>query len=104
MKLLLIAATALTLSLGTGRAVAQDFDKGANAYEAGDFNAALAEWLPLAEQGDAAAQTNVGLLYSNGFGVEQDYEGPLGGFVHPLSKALHMVSSTLLDCILLETA
>jgi TPR repeat protein len=34
---------------------------------------ALREWTPLAEQGHAAAQNNLGLMYDNGYGVLQDY-------------------------------
>jgi uncharacterized protein len=38
-----------------------------------DYKAALQEWLPLAEKGDAAAQVRVGRLYDFGFGVTQSY-------------------------------
>ena len=31
------------------------------------------EWRPLAEQGDAVAQNNLGVMYSKGEGVTQDY-------------------------------
>lgn len=34
---------------------AQDFSKGLEAYNAGDFNTALQKWRPLAEQGNAGA-------------------------------------------------
>jgi TPR repeat protein len=50
-------------------AVAADFDKGINAYDSGDYKTALAEWTPLAEQGDARAQFRIGDMYSNGEGV-----------------------------------
>ena len=30
-------------------------------------------WLPLAEQGKASAQSNLGVMYYNGQGVPQDY-------------------------------
>ena len=49
-----------------------DFQKGADAYMEGDFVTALKEWTPLAEQGDADAQTNLGVMYDNGQGVPQD--------------------------------
>jgi TPR repeat protein len=48
--------------------LAQDFDKGFAAYQAGDFDTALQEWRPLAEQGDAMAQYNLGYIYDNGEG------------------------------------
>ena len=50
-----------------------DFDKGLACYTAKDYTCALAEFLALAEQGDASAQFNLGVLYSNGKGVRQDY-------------------------------
>jgi len=33
----------------------------------------MTEWRPLAEQGDASAQTNLGVMYHQGHGVPQDY-------------------------------
>ncbi len=51
---------------------AQDFQKGAEAYQSGDFATALKEWVPLAERGNAVAQYNLGLMYANGQGVVQD--------------------------------
>jgi TPR repeat protein len=46
---------------------------GYQAYLKGDFAAALGEWYPLAELGDAEAQYNIGVLYDEGAGVQQDY-------------------------------
>jgi TPR repeat protein len=64
----------LVLSVSSGSvATAQDFDKGLAAAHAGDFVTAVAEWRPLAEQGDARAQFNLGAMYSNGDGVPQNY-------------------------------
>ena len=45
---------------------------GGEAYNRGDFAAALQEWRPLAEQGDAVAQYNLGLIYADGEGVLKD--------------------------------
>ena len=45
------------------------FDKGAAAYKRGDFETALAVFRPLAENGDARAQSILGLMYSYGEGV-----------------------------------
>ena len=53
-------------------ATAADFDKGMTAYRSGDYQAALAEWRPLAESGHAAAQNNLGFMYAKGRGVAQD--------------------------------
>ena len=52
--------------------MAQDFENGLEAYEAGDHAAALKEWQPLAEQGDADAPYNIGVMYEYGEGVLQD--------------------------------
>jgi len=38
----------------------------------GDYATALKEWRPLAEQGDAEAQCNLGYMYKCGQGVPQD--------------------------------
>ena len=50
-----------------------DFQAGMDAYNRGDYATALREWRPLAEQGDASAQFQLGLLYDNGDGVPRDY-------------------------------
>jgi TPR repeat protein len=50
-----------------------DFKAGIDAHQRGDYATALREWQPLAEQGDALAQYNLGLLYDNGRGVQKDY-------------------------------
>ena len=43
-----------------------------SAYETGDYEQAYQEWLPLAEQGDPAAQFNLGLLFRYGKGRPVD--------------------------------
>ena len=53
---------------------AQDFQKGLEAAQSGDFATALKEWTPLAEGGDSVAQYNLGLMYYNGWGDPQDYD------------------------------
>ena len=45
---------------------AQDFQKGYDAAQAGDFATARQEWAPLAEAGYAAAQYNLGYMYDSG--------------------------------------
>jgi hypothetical protein len=49
------------------------FEEGVRAYQSGDYATALRAWLPLAEQGHATAQFNLGVLYERGRGVPQDY-------------------------------
>ncbi|MFV1973112.1 MAG: tetratricopeptide repeat protein [Thiohalobacterales bacterium] len=45
---------------------------GYQSYLKGDFDAAYAEWLPLAELGDVEAQYNLGVMYDEGAGVDRD--------------------------------
>ena len=51
----------------------QQFQQGFEATERGDYQTAFKLWLPLAEQGDAKAQFNLGVMYGDGLGVKQDY-------------------------------
>ncbi|HHV6976807.1 TPA: tetratricopeptide repeat protein [Haemophilus influenzae] len=50
----------------------QKFQQDLTAYEQSDYQTAFKLWLPLAEQGNADAQFNLGLMYYNGRGVKQD--------------------------------
>ena len=50
-----------------------DFNEGSEAYKRGDYGAALQEWRPLAEGGNARAQKNMGVIYRQGRGVPQDF-------------------------------
>lgn len=54
--------------------------EGVAAINKGDFKAALVELQPLAEQGNADAQFNLGLMYFNGTGVPQDDQQALKWF------------------------
>ncbi len=63
----------MTVLLGSsGVCWSADFQKGLAAYSRGDYATALRELRPLAEQGDARAQTGLGFMYKNGQGVPQD--------------------------------
>lgn len=61
------------LSLTTTLSYAQDFEKGLRAYEANDYEAAIAEWRPLAREGEANAQFRLGILYQlvSALGLEE---------------------------------
>jgi len=65
-------ALVTVLSLAFTPVAAQDFQKGYDALQAGDYATAVHEWKPLAEAGDANAQRNLGLMYDTGTGVPQD--------------------------------
>ncbi len=68
-----IGLVAVALFAGVVMANAADFDAGVKAYERGDYATALRVFRQLADQGDAAAQFNLGLMYSKGQSVAQDY-------------------------------
>jgi uncharacterized protein len=72
MKQLAIALLLFTLSALTSWA--GDFQKGVGAFMSGDYTSAFEEFSSLAEQGDAAAQLFLGIMYHNGQGVPQDYK------------------------------
>jgi TPR repeat protein len=68
-----ILAVAFALLLGSaGVSWSADYQKGLEAAQKGDYATALREWKPLAEQGYAAAQYNLGVMYRQGQGVPQD--------------------------------
>jgi TPR repeat protein len=73
MKLLHTMILSLALAFGAGAVLAQDLNKGAAAYLAGDYVTAVQEWRQLAKQGLSQAQYNLGLMYNEGKGVIQDY-------------------------------
>src|SRR5436190_1055289 len=68
----IFAAIILMLNLATPAAAASLEDAVA-AYRKGDYTNALQLYRPLAEQGLAVAQFNVGLMYDMGQGVLQNY-------------------------------
>jgi hypothetical protein len=68
-------AAVVALMLGVviaGFAAADPFEDGYDALTSGDYATAMRLWRPLAEQGDAVAQYNLGFIYTNGQGVPQD--------------------------------
>ncbi len=50
-----------------------DLQAGLDAYKRGDYEAALKEFRLAAEQGDAQAQFQLGVMYDEGQGVAQDF-------------------------------
>ena len=71
-RLGIIAAAVISVVMLATSAFAQDLLKGLEAAQSGDNATALQELRPLAEQGNAYAQTILGLMYDNGQGVPQD--------------------------------
>ncbi len=62
----------LVLMAGLTSPALADFKAGFDAANQGDWATALREFTPLAEQGDSAAQFNLGLIYANGRGVAKN--------------------------------
>ncbi len=68
----LLAALVVFLSLVTP-GLAGPFEDGVAAYERKDYAAAMRILRPLAEQGNASAQNNLGVMYAIGNGLPPDY-------------------------------
>ena len=58
-----------------------DYNKGVDAEDAGNFEEAVKWYRKSAEQGDADAQNNLGALYSKGEGTEQNFIEALKWFI-----------------------
>jgi len=80
-----------------------DFNDGWNEYSNGNYNQALKEWIPLANQGDGLAQFNLAGLYSKGYGVKIDDEEAFNWFKKSaeqgIAKAQYNVGVMYLNAI-----
>ena len=61
------------LFLFSGSVYGEEWKDGLDAANKGDYKTAFSLWKPLAEQGYAKAQYNLGVMYEKGQGVPQDY-------------------------------
>ncbi len=68
----LIAALCAGFTLGLTAPAWAGVDEGVAALKRRDYATALREWRPLAEQGDAKAQSNLGLMDERGLGGSLD--------------------------------
>ena len=68
-----MGAVGLALSLLVQPTAAGQYEDGTAAYHSKDYQTAIKLWKPLAEQGDAKAQYNLGVLDAKGRGVPQNY-------------------------------
>ncbi len=77
-----------------------DFAAGVEAYDGGDFTKAFAEWLPLARQGDPAAERNIGHMYRLGRGVERDPAKAVKWYRRAAEKGLARAQANLANMYL----
>ena len=71
-RLLPILLTVAVLLFNATEGWSTDYWKGEKAYNRGEFVTAIREWEPLAKQGNARAQNNLGSMYGLGEGVLQN--------------------------------
>jgi uncharacterized protein len=69
---LMMAVAVLTAGMMTWSARAGAFERGLDAFNAGDYGEAFAIWWPLAKNGDAKSQASLGFLYYSGKGIRRD--------------------------------
>ena len=73
-SMLAMALAAVVAPLVASAPVLADFQTGYEAFEDRDYAGALAEFLPLAEQGDSRAQTLLGVMFRTGLLGMHDYD------------------------------
>jgi TPR repeat protein len=75
MKALTVTAFFLTLTtIGLAAPATPVGHPGLAAFAAGDYTTAIKIWTPMAENGDANAQANLGIMYFRGLGVDKDIQ------------------------------
>ena len=74
MKKSLFGAFFTAIILMAGQGAQAELQDGIDAYEKGNYSAALKEFKRLAAKGDAVAQSALGFMYVGGQGVPQDYK------------------------------
>ena len=70
----LLVLTFMFLFSGSSVVFGDDLQDGLLAYGTKDYKKAYKLILPLAEQGNVMAQTTLGVMYLEGYGVPQDYK------------------------------
>ena len=78
LKLMLLVCVCLFVL--TEQAVAESLSDANRAYDAGKYAKAAKLFKPLAENGNAGAQINLGLMHYQGKGVPQDYKEAMKWF------------------------
>jgi TPR repeat protein len=66
-KIIVVLLVAVSCSAWSG-----DFEEGVAANEKKDYTKALVHFKAAAAKGNTGAQSNLGVMYEEGYGVEQD--------------------------------
>lgn len=83
------------LSLVTVRAAIADFETAVAAVSLGDYMTARREFESLAKRGDPRGKNGLGVLYTRGWGVEQDLGKAVGLFREAAKKGLRAAENNL---------
>ena len=67
---------------------AEAFVAGLNAIDRQHYSTAFRAFKPMAEQGIAEAQNNIGFLYEKGFGVKRNYATAIGWYTRSANQDL----------------
>ncbi|HEY0412022.1 MAG TPA: SPOR domain-containing protein [Allosphingosinicella sp.] len=98
---MIAGAAAAAIMLAASPALA-DTKSGYDAWMAGNYAAAIAEWRPLADKGDADAQFDLGQAYKLGRGVPQDLKIAQSWFEKAAQQG-HLQAQTMLGLILFQS-
>lgn len=91
----LIGSALFALTFAAGTAAADEFADGFLAAEQNDYQSAARNWQPLAQDGHAAAQFNMALLYHSGAGGQYD-EARAVKWYHKAAENGHPVAQEFL--------
>ncbi len=86
---------------GVAGCASSKYEKGIRQYKPDDVAAAVSELKPLAEQGNAEAQFNLGSLYYQGWGVPQDYKEAVK-WLRKAAEQGHLFSQSTLGTVYAE--
>ncbi len=89
-----LAVLLLPLLVGSP-AYSTEHRKGMDAYQRGDYATALNELIPLAEQGNASAQSALGLMYRRGLGVPKDRKAAIKWYTLAAEQGLAQAQTGL---------
>ena len=92
---LIFTSTLLLFLSSPSIAVIDDYQGAVDAYSREDYKTAYKLMLPLAEQGVAKAQYNLGLMYGKGKGVNRDYKEAVRWYFRAAEKGYSKAQTNL---------